>query len=188
MEEMGAELVPFSPVHDAALPEAINGILLGGGYPELYAEALAANQTMRDQIRRRIENGIPYLAECGGFMYLHESMEDMEGRSWPMCGCIGGKSFRTPKLSRFGYISLSSEPGEEQLLPQGQTIRGHEFHYFDSTSAGCSYLAAKPAGRRQWQCIHGTKNSAAGYPHLYYWSDPEFIYRFIRQCAGYSGT
>ncbi|MDD6615894.1 MAG: cobyrinate a,c-diamide synthase [Lachnospiraceae bacterium] len=188
MEEMGAELVPFSPVHDAALPEAISGILLGGGYPELYAEALAANQTMRDQIRRRIENGIPYLAECGGFMYLHESMEDMEGRSWPMCGCIGGKSFRTPKLSRFGYISLSSEPGEEQLLPQGQTIRGHEFHYFDSTSAGCSYLAAKPAGRRQWQCIHGTKNSAAGYPHLYYWSDPEFIYRFIRQCAGYSGT
>lgn len=183
MERMGAELIPFSPIHDAAFPENISGILLGGGYPELHARELSSNLNMRDQIRQAIGNGMPYLAECGGFMYLHEAMEDMEGRSWPMCGCICGNSFRTPKLSRFGYISLSAEPGAEQLLPQGQTILGHEFHYFDSTSAGCSYLAAKPTGKRQWKCIHGTQSSAAGYPHLYYWSNPEFIYRFIRKCV-----
>ncbi|MDY3250201.1 MAG: cobyrinate a,c-diamide synthase [Candidatus Choladocola sp.] len=181
LSALGAEIVPFSPVHDRNLPESLDGILLGGGYPELYAGELAENETIKEQIRRAIDRGLPYLAECGGFMYLHESMEDMEGNTYPMCGCIHGKSYLTPKLSRFGYISLQTGTG--QLLPGGQVIRGHEFHYFDSTDPGEDYTAEKPGGRRAWTCIHGNGHSAAGYPHLYYWSNPVFAASFIK-CAG----
>jgi cobyrinic acid a,c-diamide synthase len=181
LESMGAEIVPFSPLHDAALPKEIDGLLLGGGYPELHARALSQNETMKASIRQAIEGGMPYLAECGGFMYLHTTMEDMEGHPWPMCGCIPGQSFHTPKLSRFGYITLQTDTEEEQLLGRGQEIRGHEFHYFDSTALGEDYQAKKPTGKRQWACIHGTRQSAAGYPHLYYWSNPEFAYRFVQK-------
>lgn len=195
MKELGAELVFFSPLHDKGLPEHTDGLLLGGGYPELYAKTLSENMGMKEQIRTAIENGIPYLAECGGFMYLHESMEDMEGNKYPMCGCIAGEAYRTPKLSRFGYVHLSAnhtavqqeEPENGQLLADGEMIRAHEFHYFDSTDPGRDYHAKKPNGRRQWDCIHGTHVSAAGYPHLYYWSNPEFVLRFLRKAEEYSG-
>ena len=112
----------------------------------------------------------------------------MDGTAWPMCGCIPGRAFRTLKLARFGYITLSGEAAEKQLLlPPGQTIRGHEFHYFDSTSPGADYCARKPAGSRQWLCMHGTAASAAGYPHLYYWSNPQFALRFLQRAAEYRG-
>lgn len=187
LEMMGAELLTFSPLHDRKLPEGTDGLILGGGYPELYARELSENTEMKHQIKAALESGMPYLAECGGFMYLHESMEDMEGQPWPMCGCICGKSCHTPRLSRFGYITLQTDSETEQLLPRGQVIRGHEFHYFDSTSPGRSYQAKKPSGKRQWECIHGTKKSAAGYPHLYYWSNPEFAYRFLQKAAKADG-
>lgn len=178
----GAELVPFSPLHDAQLPDGISGLILGGGYPELYAKQLSENASMKCAIRKAIADGIPYLAECGGFMYLHESMEDMEGQAWPMCGCIAGRSYRTPKLGRFGYITLTTEHSNAGFLHPGETIRAHEFHYFDSTAPGDDYVAQKPAGKRTWQCIHATDHSAAGYPHLYYWSNPGFAARFL-ECA-----
>ncbi len=199
LHSLGAELVPFSPLHDAQLPERISGLLLGGGYPELYAKQLSENESMKCAIREAIASGMPYLAECGGFMYLHESMEDMEGQTWPMCGCIAGRSYRTPKLGRFGYITLTTEHSNAGFLFSGETIRAHEFHYFDSTAPGNDYAAQKPAAafsgsgqpaspekpagkRRTWQCIHATDHSVAGYPHLYYWSDPGFAARFL-ECA-----
>ncbi len=199
LHSLGAELVPFSPLHDAQLPERISGLLLGGGYPELYAKQLSENESMKCAIREAIASGMPYLAECGGFMYLHESMEDMEGQAWPMCGCIAGRSYRTPKLGRFGYITLTTEHSNAGFLLPGETIRAHEFHYFDSTAPGNDYAAQKPAAafsgtgqpvspekpagkRRSWQCIHATDHSVAGYPHLYYWSDPGFAARFL-ECA-----
>ncbi|MCD7812904.1 MAG: cobyrinate a,c-diamide synthase [Lachnospiraceae bacterium] len=200
LELLGATLVPFSPLKDTALPEQIGGLILGGGYPELYARQLSENKSMLQSIRAAIADGLPYLAECGGFMYLHETMEDMDGTAWPMCGCIQGQSYRTKKLGRFGYISLrlnGSEWEEERprmvsdikkrkiaqqvsgfLLPD-ETIRAHEFHYFDSTDPGSAYTAEKPNGKRTWNCMHVTDHSAAGYPHLYYWSNPEFAARFL---------
>lgn len=187
LQQMGAELVWFSPLHDKNLPEQLGGLILGGGYPELYAEQLEQNSSMKKQICEALSKGMPYLAECGGFMYLHEEMEDMEGCAHEMCGVIPGRSFRTPKLSRFGYIDLSAkEDSGQQLLKVGQAIRGHEFHYFDSTNPGTDYHAQKPAGKRSWDCIHGNGYSAAGYPHLYYWSNPEFAVEFVRRAAEYA--
>jgi len=209
MELLGATLVPFSPLKDTALPEQISGLILGGGYPELYARQLSENRSMLQSIRAAIADGLPYLAECGGFMYLHETMEDMEGTAWPMCGCIQGKSYRTKKLGRFGYISLSLSTADcrekqEQMdsnedmriktqsvpgfLYSGETIRAHEFHYFDSTDPGSAYVAEKPNGKRTWNCTHVTDHSAAGYPHLYYWSNPEFAVRFLHSAKAYSGN
>lgn len=187
LSEMGAEIVTFSPLHDRELPKGIGGLILGGGYPELYASELSANMSMKEQIAEAIRSGMPYLAECGGFMYLHEEMEDMEGHAYPMCGVIPGRSYRTEKLGRFGYITLSSdqEVSGQQLLPPGETIRGHEFHYFDSTNSGSDYRAKKPAGRREWDCIHGSAATAAGYPHLYYWSNPQFAANFLHAAAHY---
>lgn len=181
MEEMGAELVYFSPLHDRRLPLDLDGLILYGGYPELYAEKLCKNQSMRKEIKTCIEAGLPYLAECGGFMYLHEQMEDMEGNWFDMAGVIEGQAYRTDKLGRFGYIGLRTE-GEDQLLEKGAEIKAHEFHYFDSTSSGKDYHAGKPVGKREWDCIHGGRCYAAGFPHLYYYSNPEFIFRFLQQC------
>ena len=184
---LGTELVPFSPLRDPCLPENIGGLLLGGGYPELYAEALEKNKELRHQIRQAIEDGLPYLAECGGFMYLHESMEDMDKVKHEMCGVVKGESYHTPKLGRFGYIELSVNTNAGiQLLKEGDTIRGHEFHYFDSTNPGSDYIACKPSGKRSWECITGTGRSAAGYPHLYYWSNPSFAAGFVRSAAEYT--
>lgn len=184
LELLGAELAYFSPLHDRALPQEVSGLLLGGGYPELYARALSENKEMLESVRCAIEGGMPYLAECGGFMYLHERMQDMNDIFYPMAGVVPGEAYRTKKLGRFGYITLQTE--EDQLLPRGETIRGHEFHYFDSTSPGSDYHAEKPVTGRTWDCVRGTENSACGYPHLYYWSNPEFPRRFIEKAADWA--
>ena len=181
LERMGAELVEFSPLKDGKLPEGISGLLLGGGYPELYLKGLSENVEMRLQIRRALQKGLPCLAECGGFMYLHEKMEDLEGGEYPVAGALQGKAFYTGRLSRFGYIALEPEPGREpQLLSQGEQIRAHEFHYFDSENPGEDYCAQKPLSKRNWKCVHGNQRSALGYPHLYYWSNPAFALKFLR--------
>lgn len=138
LEQMGAELVRFSPIHDRELPENLDGLLLSGGYPELNGEALEENQEMCTRIREVILDGMPCLAECGGFMYLHQEMEDMEGKQRRVCGVIPGRAYRTPKLNRFGYITLT----EKQDTGLGE-IPAHEFHYFDSTDCGEDFHGGK---------------------------------------------
>ncbi len=194
LELAGTEIVSFSPLHDSALPEDIDGMLLGGGYPELYAEQLSENRSMKESIHRAASSGLPYLAECGGFMYLHETMEDMQGQAWPMCGCIPGRSYHTAKLGRFGYITLQRRQKREKtdflcaegFLTPEEVIRAHEFHYFDSTDPGSACTAKKPMSGRKWDCMHVTDHSAAGYPHLYYWSNPLFALRFSACMAEWS--
>ncbi|MCD8218736.1 MAG: cobyrinate a,c-diamide synthase, partial [Clostridiales bacterium] len=181
LRELGAELIPFSPLHDSTLPERVQGILLGGGYPELYAEQLSGNHAMLASVRGAIERGVPYLAECGGFMYLHDAMEDMEGHSWPMAGVLHGQVRKTDRLVRFGYITLTAN--EPQIFGEaGCSIRAHEFHYFDSTDNGDSFHAQKPGRKRNWECMLTGENFAAGFPHLYYYSNPEFAERFVEKC------
>lgn len=181
LEHFGAELCFFSPLHDAHLPADLDGLILYGGYPELYAQALCANESMRKDIRDSLEGGMPYLAECGGFMYLHEQMEDMEGNACPMVGAVPGRAYRTGKLNRFGYVTLEAE--KDQILgTKGMKMRGHEFHYFDSTNNGQDFTAKKPLTERNWRCIHGTERSAAGFPHFYYYSNPEMILNFLKRC------
>lgn len=184
LRELGAEIVEFSPIHDRKLPESIQGMLIGGGYPELYAGELSENVEMLGSIRSAVKAGMPTLAECGGFMYLHNSMEDMEGRSWPMVGVIDAHVYRTEKLGRFGYIHLTAN--REQIFgPAGAKIRGHEFHYFDSTKNGDAFHAQKPRRKRNWDCIITGEHLAAGFPHLYYYANPEFAANFVEACRRY---
>ena len=184
LRELGAEIVEFSPIHDRKLPESIQGMLIGGGYPELYARELSENVEMLESIRSAVKAGMPTLAECGGFMYLHNSMEDMEGRSWPMVGVIDALVYRTEKLGRFGYIHLTAN--REQIFGSaGAKIRGHEFHYFDSTENGDAFHAEKPRRKRNWDCIITGEHLAAGFPHLYYYANPEFAANFVEACRRY---
>ena len=180
LEQMGAELVRFSPIHDRELPEDLDGLLLSGGYPELNGEALEENQEMCTRIREVILDGMPCLAECGGFMYLHQEMEDMEGKQRRVCGVIPGRAYRTPKLNRFGYITLT----EIQDTGLGE-IPAHEFHYFDSTDCGEDFQAAKPASKRGWDCIHDRGRLMAGFPHLYYYGNPRVPARFLKNALEY---
>ncbi len=181
LRELGAELKFFSPLHDRELPRS-DGLLLCGGYPELYAERLSENRSMRESIRRALDDGLPCMAECGGFMYLQEELEDMEGVGHAMVGALPGRSFYTKKLSRFGYIAL--QPKNEQMLGTDiGEIRAHEFHYFDSTACGDAFHAQKPLRADGWDCIQGSFSCIAGFPHLYYYSNPEIAARFLRKCA-----
>ena len=183
LQELGAKLEYFSPLRDEKLPEA-DGLLLCGGYPELYAQQLTNNRSMRRSIKMALESGMPCMAECGGFMYLQQEMEDMNGAAHEMVGFIPAKAYHTGKLGRFGYITL--QPQEDQMLGMeiGE-IRGHEFHYFDSTNCGTAFCAEKPLRKRRWECIWGTENCIAGFPHLYYHSNPRVPQRFLEKCAEY---
>ncbi len=186
LEEMGAKLVPFSPLRDGHLPEAVSGLILSGGYPELHAKELGSNRSMRASVRKAVADGMPCIAECGGFLYLHRELEDTDGRFYPMAGVLDAKAYRTEKLSRFGYVTLTAE--EDQLLGKaGTQIRGHEFHYWDSESCGESFHARKPAGRREWDCVHGTNTLYAGFPHLFYYSNLQVPHAFLRSCFAYQG-
>jgi cobyrinic acid a,c-diamide synthase len=181
LKDMGAELIEFSPLKDHRLPQNIQGMILGGGYPELFAEQLSSNLTMIKSVKDALLQGIPCMAECGGFMYLHRTMENMKGQQYPMVGMIDGEVYKTNRLNRFGYLELSTDY-EQMLLKKGETIRGHEYHYFESTSLGDSLKAQKPNRAITWNCIHGNEHMIVGFPHLYYYSNPEVPHRFLLKC------
>lgn len=179
LKALGAQLVPFSPIHDEKLPENLDGLVLYGGYPELHARALSENQSMRESIQKAVNAGLPTVAECGGFMYLHREMEDMEGNVWPMAGALEGRAFHTDRLNRFGYITLE---GGTAFGQEVGPLPAHEFHYFDSTCCGEAFTAKKPLSRRGWTCIHSNRTLFAGFPHLYYYGNPKFAEAFLLRC------
>ncbi len=180
LEQMGAKLVRFSPVHDKSLPDNLDGLLFYGGYPELNATALEENAGMRKEIADVINGGMPCMAECGGFMYLHDEMEDMDGNAHKMVGLINGRVYHTGKLGRFGYITLTENTGDSL----GE-IPAHEFHYFDSTNCGDYFHASKPESNRGWDCIHRIGRLQAGFPHMYYYGNPNVPKAFLEQCVEY---
>lgn len=183
LRQMGAELVDFSPIHDKEVPQGVDGILLYGGYPELYGKELASNTAMLESIRRRIADGIPCMAECGGFMYLHEKVEDMNNHHYKMVGSIPGEVYRTPRLNRFGYVTLTL--GEEVFGQEIGNLPAHEFHYFDSTNCGNDYLAKKPMSSRSWGCMHAGETLFAGFPHFHYYGNPKLPAAFLNACVNY---
>ena len=180
LERMGASLSYFSPLHDRELPEGVSGLYLGGGYPELHAETLAGNVSMKDSIRQAVEAGMPCIAECGGFLYLKETIRDMEDRSWPMAGVLAGGSGNAGKLSRFGYVTMTAEKAGI-LGPSGTSFPAHEFHHWDSEENGTDFYAKKPTGSRGWPCGMTTESLYAGFPHLYFYSHPPI--EFLRRAA-----
>ena len=183
LQEAGCEIVPFSPLSDTGLPDDIDGVILSGGYPELHAAELAANEAMLEAVRQSRADGIPMIAECGGFMYLHETLEGADGELYRMAGVIPGRCFRTERLGRFGYITLKALEGG-LLCPEGSELKAHEFHYWDSEHCGESFLAVKPDGSRSWKCGIMTDDMYAGFPHLFYYDSPKAAMRFVHACAG----
>ena len=186
LERLGGELVYFSPIHDRSLPEQLDGLILGGGYPELYCEALSLNESMRESVKKAAEGGLPVLGECGGYLYLLEELEAEDGRIWPMTGVLKGKGYKKGKNSRFGYIGVEAEKDSLYLKP-GEQIRGHEFHYWDCEVLEEEWVmrAKKPVGNRSWPCIRIKNQVMAGFPHLFYPSCPAFAVRFAKACVRY---
>ena len=175
LQDLGAELVEFSPMAEEHLPKDICGLWFGGGYPELHLAALSGNRRLMDEIRALAREGIPIRGECGGFMYLGDSIEDASGRVWPMAGIHPGRSFHSEGRRRFGYVTLTAHE-------TGAVIRGHEYHYYDCDDNGTAYTAEKPVTGKQWKCIVKNGAQQMGFPHLYYPSNPEFAKAFVREC------
>ena len=178
LHRMGAEIVRFSPLKDKNIPD-VDALILSGGYPELHAKGLSENRSMRESVKKAIADGMPCIAECGGFMYLHDRMEGDDGIMYEMCGAIKGETRNMHKLTRFGYIRLT--PKDDSL----GTVRGHEFHHWDSDNCGIDWIAENKRNTR-YQCIHDDGRIIAGYPHLYYYSNPKIAEEIIRRASVYS--
>ena len=181
LEQLGAQLVEFSPLHDPQLPDDLDGLLLGGGYPELYADTLSQNRTLMAQIKASLQNGLPCIAECGGFQYLCEQLEGADSKSYPMVGFLPGSSFRTPSLRRFGYVRLTAQK-DNLLCKKGEGFAAHEFHYWDSQHCGNGCIAQKPCRRSSWECVVCDENFWAGYPHLYFYANVQMAKNFFNRC------
>ena len=177
----GAELVFFSPLIDRDLPVDLGGLYLGGGYPELYAERLAANTSLRAAIRAFADSGRPVLAECGGFMYLTRALVDLEGREHSMVGVYPCRARMQNRLASLGYRQPTLTR-DTWLGPAGTVLAGHEFHY--STLEG--ELPATTAFRLDHGRAEGYlhENVLAGYVHLHWGRTPEVATRFVRAAAG----
>ena len=181
--DAGAEVVFFSPLRDTALPENIGGLYLPGGYPELHARELSENTSLLREIKRKIESGLPTAAECGGFLYLGQSLTDAEGQSWPMAGVLPGKAKDAGRLVRFGYAALSAD-SDSMLFRAGESFPIHEFHHWDSTANGVALAAKKPVGGAEWRCGSVNEHFYAGFPHLY-WAGTPLPQRFAAAAENY---
>ncbi len=180
LKKCGVEIVEFSPLRDEELPKGISGLLFGGGYPENYLRELEANVSIKKDIKDTLKNGLPVLAECGGFMYLMDSIVDKDGNEFDMVGSVSGKAFWKGKLVRFGYVTIEDKDGNK--------IKGHEFHYYDTDNNGEDMTATKPVTNRSWKCGHKTDKSCMGFAHLYYPSAPDFVTNFVEAMKNYGGN
>jgi cobyrinic acid a,c-diamide synthase len=188
LEWFGASLRVFRPLEGEPIPEDACGVYIGGGFPEAYAGRLARNTAVLDSFRSRIAEGMPMFAECGGFMFLTQSMTDLEGQAHPMVGAIPARVTMTPQLTALGYREVTALE-DNVLLERGESIRGHAFHY--STVV---YDAPVP---RAWQVqdapgepVEGVRGPAfvAGYTHLHFASNPRAAARFVAVCRRYART
>ena len=182
LQEKGAELCFFSPLEDTALPPNIGGLYLPGGYPELYAAQLAANTAMRSAVKTAVESGLPTVAECGGFLYLGQTLEDADGKTYPMAGVLPGQGVKIGRLVRFGYAALTSN-ADSMLFAAGETLPIHEFHHWDSTANGTDFTTVKTNGR-SWACGFANAHLYAGFPHLY-WAGTPLPQRFVTAACRY---
>ena len=190
LTRLGAELVPFSPLTDEALPPDLRGLWLGGGFPEMFAAELSQNQSLRAAIAQPVAAGLPIYAECGGLMYLCESLVDFEGQAWPMLGAIPMTTTMTGKLT-LGYRQVTVQQTSPLVVP-GQQFWGHEFHRSAIAPQPAEPLCAVsayplldeapvPAGTEGW----GSGSIHASYVHLHWGAQPALPQRFIERCDRY---
>ena len=184
LREAGCEIVEFSPMADLKLPENIDGLYLGGGYPEIFAKQLEENVSMRESIKEQIAQGLVTFAECGGFLYLHEKLTTQEGVTYRMCGSLSGNCYFTEKLQHFGYSVMTAK--EDNLFcRKGEKIRVHEFHRFVSELEQTVFESEKQG--RTWGSFVRKKNLLAGFPHVHFYSHPQLVTNFLHHCEQYQG-
>ena len=187
LTDHGAELVPFSPLADERLPPDLSGLLLGGGFPEMFAAALSANVTMRQAIAQALTAGLPTYAECGGLMYLCESLLDFDGQTWPLVGAIAAATTMTGKLT-LGYRQVTAHQSSA-VVQAGQQYWGHEFHrsaIAPAPDAPLATLTAYPllheeplsAGQEGW----GQAALHASYVHVHWGAQPALAQQFLATC------
>ncbi|SFW57916.1 cobyrinate a,c-diamide synthase [Selenomonas ruminantium] len=187
LARLGAEIVPFSPLHDEKLP-AVDGLFIGGGFPEMFAGQLAANAAMRQAVWQAAQNDMPILAECGGYMYLMDSLQDFAGVSHPMGGVFAGQAVMTEKLQMVGYVE--AELQKDSLLGKaGTKLKGHEFHFSKEREPiqqdKAPFIFRKLRNNSQYPAGQQVKNVLGSYLHLHFAGCPDAAENFVRQCAAY---
>jgi len=183
LKQCGADLIEFSPISDGALPGDLDGLYLGGGYPELYAEQLSENAPMRDAIVQFAKSGRPIYAECGGFMYLCEAILDADGREYQMAGLFPPRVRMQKQLAAIAYVE-AEVPEAALWLRAGQRLRGHEFHYstIDGMPASVQCCFRLHAGEKVRNDGYAIASVLAGYSHLHFRSSPDFVSSFVDVC------
>lgn len=182
LEEMGAKLVFFSPMRDREVPAQADGLYLGGGYPELYGRELSENVPMLESVAAALRDGMPCIAECGGYLYLKQSIADPDGVFWPVAGVLPGESRDAGRLSRFGYALMTAEK-DGMFGGLKKAVPVHEFHHWDSAENGDAFHVKKPVGSREWDCGFMTETMYAGFPHLYFYGNMEIPRLFLKKAA-----
>ncbi len=182
LQKLGCELIYFSPLQGETLPHNIAGLYLGGGYPELYAKELSNNTQLALQIREVVEKGMPVFAECGGYMYLHESISDMQGNRYTMAGVLKGSCKDTGKLQNFGYATVTAQE-DNILCEKGTKFPIHEFHRYQSSLEENLFLAEKKDSTFYTGIKY--KNVVAGFPHIHFYAQPSIAEQFVQRCLEY---
>lgn len=184
MKEAGVQLLPFSPIKDTKLPDELDGLYIGGGFPEIFAEKLEENLSMRKNIKEWLDKGLPAFAECGGLMYLTKGIVDLQGKCHEMVGFFNTKAMMTNRLNRFGYVNIETKTGIR--------IRGHEFHRScieENDGLDYYYYISKYREKLigEWKCGLTKNNVVAGYPHIHFYSNLDFLEEFLNKCLDYKG-
>jgi cobyrinic acid a,c-diamide synthase len=184
LEELGARLIPVSPLNDTALPE-LDGLILGGGYPELNLKELSANTTFLKSLKQRLEEGMPCYAECGGFIYLGRSMT-MKEKTYPLTDFFPFDFAMTDRLQHFGYMQAKISSDTIFSGEEAQIIRGHEFHFtkrVDEISYPTVYDVSKKRRDKvlRWQEGFRKNNVLGGYPHFHFYSNPACAAHFLEE-------
>ena len=186
LERLGAEIVTFSPLHDHEVPP-VDGLLIGGGFPEMFAAQLAANTAMRQALYGLAQKGMPILAECGGYMYMKESLQDFAGNSHAMVGALPGRTEMTAKLQMVGYVEAELT-ADSVLGSKGEKIRGHEFHFSQEQAPAeetAAFIFRKLRNNTKYPAGRRFKNVLGSYLHLHFAGCPQAAVNFVSQCAVY---
>jgi len=180
----GAAIVPWSPLEDCGLPD-VDGLYLGGGYPEVHAARLAGNAAGRAAVRDFVGSGRPVYAECGGLMYLADSVDDLDGRAHPMVGVLAARVRMRPRRLTLGYREVTLA-ADALLGPRGARLRGHEFHasHLDGeVTAETAYRVSDPTGGPGWSEGFRVARTLASYVHLHLASRPGAAEAVVDACA-----
>ena len=185
LQKQGAEIVFFSPMRDHDLPDNLDGLYFGGGYPELYPEILSGNKSLRETVRKNSLAAMPIYAECGGFMYLCDRLTDIEGQSYPMAGCFPFGTMMLTRRKALGYREIRLADSSP-LGPAGLIGRGHEFHYSELSDAEVPVSTVYETVPRNGDQLsaegYRIHNTLGSYIHLHFGSNPDMAKHFVDSC------